>query len=138
MDNCVFCKIISGEIPADKIYEDENFLAFLDINPNNPGHTLLIPKTHYKNLYETPDNVLSEMAPLIKKLAVAVKQGVNADGINIMMNNEEAAGQIVPHAHFHIIPRFAGDTLRHWPGKPYANKEEAAEIAKKIRSGLFF
>ena len=138
MNECVFCKIAQGEIPAgaDKIYEDENFIAFLDIKPNNPGHTLIIPKTHYKNLYELPDEVLSEMAPLIKKLANAVKKGINADGINIIMNNDSAAGQIVPHAHLHIIPRFANDGLRHWPGKPYANKEEPSEIVEKIRSSF--
>ncbi|MCK6462603.1 MAG: HIT family protein [Candidatus Pacebacteria bacterium] len=136
MNNCVFCKIINGEIPADKIYEDADFLAFLDINPINSGHALLIPKTHYENLYNIPDKVLSAIAPLIKKLAVAVKQGINADGINIGMNNDSAAGQVVPHAHFHIIPRFSDDGLRHWPGKPYANKEEAAEMVKKIKSGI--
>lgn len=136
MNDCVFCKIIKSEIPVDKIYEDENFLAFLDINPNNPGHTLLIPKVHYKDIYELPDKVLSQIGPLIKKLAVSVKQGVRSDGINIIMNNESAAGQIVPHAHFHIIPRFTNDGLRHWPGKPYANKEVATKIAAKIKSGI--
>lgn len=136
MNDCVFCKIVKKEIPADKIYEDDNFFAFLDINPNNHGHTLIIPKAHYKNLYELPDKVLSEIAPQIKKLAVAVKCGVNADGINIIMNNNGAAGQIVPHAHFHIIPRFANDGLRHWPGKSYANNEEAAKIAEKIKNSF--
>ena len=137
MNDCVFCKIAKGEIPADKIYEDDKFFAFLDINPNNPGHALIIPKAHYKNLYELPDEVLSEMAPLIKKLANAVKKGINADGINIIMNNDSAAGQIVHHAHFHIIPRFANDGLRHWPGKPYSSKEESTKIAEKIKSILF-
>lgn len=139
MNDCVFCKIAQKEIPAGagKLYEDENFIAFLDINPVNFGHSLLIPKKHYKNLYELPDEVLSEIAPLIKKMAIAVKYGVNADGINIIMNNDSAAGQIVPHSHFHIIPRFADDGLRHWPGKSYADKEEAAKIAEKIKSSLF-
>lgn len=137
MNDCVFCKIVKGEIPADKIYEGDDFLAFLDINPINPGHTLLIPKAHYSNLYEMPNKVLSEIAPIIKKLAIAAKQGINADGINIIMNNDGTSGQIVPHAHFHIIPRFADDGLRHWPGKPYASKEEAAKIAEKIKSNLF-
>lgn len=136
MNDCVFCKIAKGEIPADKIYEDDKFFAFLDINPNNPGHTLIIPKAHYKNLYELPDEVLSEIAPLIKKLAIAVKKSVNADGINIIMNNDRAAGQIVSHAHFHIIPRFADDGLRHWLGKPYSNKEESAKVAEKIKNGF--
>ena len=74
MNECVFCKIAKREIPADKIYEDNNFFAFLDINPNNPGHALIISKKHYKNLYELPNEVLSEIAPLIKKLANAVKK----------------------------------------------------------------
>ena len=136
MNDCVFCKIAQGEIPADKIYEDKNFLAFLDIKPNNPGHALIIPKKHYENLYEMPDEVLSAIAPLIKKLAIAVKKGTGADGINIGMNNEGSAGQIVPHAHFHIIPRFSNDGLRHWQGKQYLNKEEALEIAKKIKNNI--
>lgn len=136
MNDCIFCKIVKGEIPSDKIYEDDNFFAFLDVTPNNPGHTLIIPKKHYENLYELPDETLSEIAPLIKKLAVAVKYGANADGINIIMNNDSAAGQIVPHAHFHIIPRFADDGLRHWPGKSYASKEETAKIAEKIKNSF--
>ena len=136
MNDCVFCKIAQGEIPADKIYEDKNFLAFLDIKPNNPGHALIIPKKHYENLYEMPDEVLSAIAPLIKKLAIAVKKGTGADGINIGMNNESSAGQIVQHAHFHIIPRFANDGLRHWSGKSYLNKEDGIKIAKKISATI--
>ena len=136
MNDCVFCKIAQGEIPADKIYEDKNFLAFLDIKPNNPGHALIIPKKHYENLYEMPDEVLSAIAPLIKKLAIAIKKGTGADGINIGMNNESSAGQIVQHAHFHIIPRFANDGLRHWPGKPYSSKENGTKIADKISATI--
>ena len=132
MNECIFCKIIKGEIPADKIYENEKFLAFLDIKPNNPGHTLVVPKDHSENLYKMPDETLSAIAPLIKKIAVAVKNATNADGINIGMNNESPAGQIVPHVHFHIIPRFTNDGLRHWQGKTYASKKEANEIAEKI------
>ena len=136
MNKCVFCKIAKGEIPADKIYEDDNFFAFLDINPVNPGHVLVVPKNHYENIYSAPDEILCDIGSLVKKISIAVKQGVNADGINIIMNNESAAGQIVPHVHFHIIPRFSGDGLRHWIGKPYANKEEVAKIAEKIRSEI--
>ena len=136
MNECVFCKIVKEEIPSDKIYEDDNFFAFLDINPNNPGHTLVIPKNHYENIYNLPDEILKNIAPLIKKIAIAVKKGVNADGINIIMNNDIAAGQIVPHAHFHVIPRFADDGLRHWPRKSYSNKEEVAKTAGKIKKEL--
>ena len=136
MNECVFCKIAKGEIPADKIYEDDNFFAFLDINPVNPGHVLVVPKNHYENIYSAPDEILCDIGSLVKKISIAVKQGVNADGINIIMNNESAAGQIVPHAHFHIIPRFTDDGYHHWRGKPYANKEETSIMAEKLRNNF--
>jgi len=138
MNECVFCKIAKGEIPAGagKLYEDDNFIAFLDIKPNNPGHALVVPKNHYENIYNVPDEVLKNIAPIVKKMTVAVKNGVNADGINIIMNNDGAAGQIVPHAHFHIIPRFADDGLRHWIGKPYPNKEASTKVAEKIKNSF--
>jgi histidine triad (HIT) family protein len=135
MADCIFCKIIAGEIPADKVYEDEKTLAFLDIAPVNPGHTLLIPKEHYENLYELPDEVLSGMAPILKKIAIAVKQGMKADGLNTTMHNGKAAGQVVSHAHFHIIPRISGDGLPLWPQKSYA-EGEAKEVAEKIREQI--
>ena len=136
MNECVFCKIIKGEAPTNKIYEDGNFFALLDINPVNPGHSLLIIKNHHKNIYETPDEILGKIGPVLKKISTAVKTGVGADGINIIMNNEEISGQMIPHTHFHIIPRFADDGLRHWPGKPYANKEESSKIAEKIKDNF--
>lgn len=135
-NDCVFCKIVKGEIPIHhKIYEDENCLGFLDITPINPGHVLLIPKEHHENLYEMPDDLLSKMAPIIKKLAVAVKGAVNAEGINIGMNNERPAGQLVFHAHFHIMPRFANDGHQHWHGAPYKDGI-AVNVAEKIRKAL--
>ncbi len=133
--DCVFCKIVKGEIPADKIYEDENCLAFLDITPVNPGHILLVTKEHYENIYELPDEIFSKLAPIIKKLAIAAKKGMDADGINIGMNNERPAGQIIPHVHFHIIPRFSNDGHRHWKGGSYA-EGEAEKTAGKIKKIL--
>lgn len=132
MDGCIFCKIVKGEIPANKIYEDETSLAFLDITPINPGHILLIPKEHHKNIYDMPDNILSKIAPVIKKLSIALKSSVNADGINIGMNNDGSAGQVVFHAHFHIMPRFSDDGYRLWHGKEYKDGE-AQQIAEKIK-----
>lgn len=120
----------------DKIYEDENFFAFLDIHPINPGHTLLIPKKHCENLYEIPDNLMTKTGPLIKKLAIAVKKGTNANGINLGMNNEKPAGQLIPHAHFHIIPRFINDGHEHWKGQPYLSSKEVKELAQKISQEL--
>lgn len=133
--NCLFCKIINGEIPAAKVYEDEYSYAFLDIKPINPGHTLLVPKQHFANLYEMPDEVLANLAPTIKKLGIAIKKAVGADGINIGMNNDSAAGQLVFHAHIHIMPRFKDDGHEHWHGKPYRNNEING-VAKKIISNL--
>jgi histidine triad (HIT) family protein len=133
--DCIFCKIIKGEIPAEKVFEDENFLAFLDITPVNPGHVLLIPKKHFENLYDLPNEVLSQAAPLIKKIALAIKQGVAAEGINLGMNNEKAAGQLVPHAHFHIMPRFSNDNHILWHGQPYA-EGEIKKVGEKIKKFL--
>jgi histidine triad (HIT) family protein len=132
MPDCIFCKIIKREIPADVVYEDENVLAFLDITPINPGHVLLIPKEHYENLYDLPDKELTQLAPIIKKLAIAIKKGVGAEGINIGMNNERPAGQLVSHAHFHIMPRFSNDGFHHWHGQPY-KESESRKVASKIK-----
>jgi histidine triad (HIT) family protein len=135
MSDNVFKKIINKELPSSAVYEDDNFYAFLDINPTNPGHTLIVPKTPYANIYEMPDGLLSDMMPLIKKVAVAVKEGVGADGINIINNNEKAAGQVVFHYHVHVIPRFEKDDLPPWPHTNY-KEGEMEETRKKIASAI--
>ncbi len=104
--DCLFCKIVAGEIPAKKVYEDANSFAFLDINPRNPGHTLVIPKKHYETLFDMPENEAAELFKIVKKMADVCKSGVKADGISIGQSNGRAAGQIVQHLHFHVIPRF--------------------------------
>lgn len=131
MDDCIFCKIIKGEIPCQKVYEDDKVFCFLDINPVNPGHTLVVPKTHSKQLLQMDDSDVAEVFQCAKKIAAAVVTGVGADGFNIGMNNEAAAGQAVWHAHVHVIPRFGNDGLRHWPGKPYQDNQ-AKEIQDRI------
>ena len=136
MSDCLFCKIAAGGIPAAKVYEDEHSVAFLDIQPNNPGHTLLVPKTHARNIFDIPESTLCGIMPALKKLARAVKEAVSADGLNIAMNNEPAAGQIILHAHIHIIPRFANDGHRHFEKRPYKSDEEMNEVAEKIRARL--
>ncbi|MBI4738110.1 HIT family protein [Candidatus Woesearchaeota archaeon] len=132
MTDCIFCKIIVGQIPCTKIYENHKAMAFLDINPINNGHTLVMPKAHHETLLDTPDDVLAETVKLAKRVAKAVKEGTGADGVNLGQNNFSAAGQLVFHLHFHVIPRFSGDGLHHWPGQKYASKEEEQEVAKKI------
>lgn len=134
--SCLFCKIIKGEIPSEKVYEDEDSFAFLDIKPINPGHTLLVPKNHYANIYETPDELLSKLAPIIKKLSIAVKKAVGADGIIVSINNDLAAGQVIFHTHIHIVPRHEHDGYEHWRGKFYENEDQTSAVAKKIISNL--
>ncbi|OHA79292.1 MAG: hypothetical protein A2747_02515 [Candidatus Yonathbacteria bacterium RIFCSPHIGHO2_01_FULL_44_41] len=136
MKTCLFCKIISGEIPSTKVYENDTVLAFLDIHPVNIGHTLVIPKTHHTNLYETPNETLAHMMTVTKKLSIAIKSALNADGINIEMNNDPIAGQIIFHTHIHIIPRFQGDSFTHWHGARDYREGETDEIAQKIKLGL--
>src|SRR4051812_3172618 len=99
MNDCIFCKIIAGEIPATKIYEDDICLAFLDIQPVNPGHTLVIPKGHHKNILEIPDETLKHISTILKKLGKAVMEGTRAEGINVTINTGSIAGQTVFHAH---------------------------------------
>ena len=136
MTDCLFCKIIAGEIPAQKVYEDDTVLAFLDIHPVNIGHTLVIPKTHSVNLYETPNETLAHTMVVVKKLSIAIKKAVGADGINIEMNNEPVAGQVIFHTHWHIVPRFQGDGFTHWRSPRDYNDGEAVEVAQKISLSL--
>ena len=135
MNDCLFCKIIKEDIPSAKIYEDNETFAFLDINPVNPGHTLVVPKKHSHNLFDMGHAELCAVMKTTKKLAGAIKSALSADGINIEMNNDPAAGQIIFHAHLHIVPRFAGDGFKHWPGTPYKDGEDAT-VAKKIKEQL--
>lgn len=136
MDNCLFCKIAKKNIPANIVYEDKDVLAFLDIRPINPGHTLVVPKKHSTNIYDIDDETLIKIAPVLKKMSIAVKKAVNAEGINIKMNNEGVAGQVIMHPHFHIIPRFDGDGHKHWHGIDNFPKEKLKEIEEKIKNLL--
>jgi len=124
MADCIFCKIARGEIPCAKLYEDDHVVSFLDIQPINPGHALVIPKRHYSTLFEIPDEELAACIGAAKKVAAAVHKAVGAAGLNLLQNNFRAAGQLVEHAHFHIIPRQARDGfLTTWPGGAYAAGE---------------
>lgn len=130
---CIFCKIINQEIPAHKVYEDEKVLAFLDIQPVNPGHTLVIPKTHYQNLEEISEEDLTHLIIAVKKVAQLLKDKLQISGYNIHENNDPVAGQVVPHLHFHIIPRVPGDNLHHWPAQDY-QAGEAESILEKLQN----
>ncbi len=108
----------------------------LDINPVNLGHALILPKKHFRNLLDMPDKLLKKQGPLIKKIALAVKDATGADGINIGWNNEPAAGQLIFHSHVHIIPRFRNDGFKHWRGKNKPLNEELVEIARNLMKKL--
>ncbi len=133
MNECLFCKIATGRIPCAKVYEDDHFLAFLDITPVQKGHTLLVPKEHSRNMLETPDETLALLSPVMKKVARAVKNATHADGINMYINNDRAAGQVIAHTHIHIIPRFEDDGLHMWRGKELYTGDEMSAVAEKIR-----
>ncbi len=135
MDDCIFCKIVRGEIPAAKVYEDTEVLAFLDITPVNPGHVLVVPKAHFEILQAIPDPILSKLIVVVKKIAGGIRKATRAEGINIGMNNGAAAGQEVPHAHIHVMPRFKDDGYKLWHGTTYP-QGEMEETAKKILAAL--
>ena len=110
-DDCIFCKIIKGEIPSFTVYEDEDFKVILDRFPGAAGHVLIIPKTHYSDMFELSEEAAAKLYPLAKKIAERVKEVTGSEGINIVQNNGEAAGQSVYHFHLHIIPRKMGDGI---------------------------
>lgn len=135
-DNCVFCKIIDGQIPSTCVYEDQDFKAILDISPANKGHVIILAKKHVENVFELGDELAAKLFPIVKKVATAVKKTLNCDGINVLQNNGVAAGQTVFHLHVHIIPRYDGDSeILTWNTKSYEDGE-AAELAAKIQSNL--
>lgn len=129
---CIFCQIISGTIPAYKIYEDEKSLAFLDIKPIHPGHILVISKKHVANLEEIKEEDLQAVMITVKKMGKLIKEKLNYEGYNILLNNDPVANQEIYHLHFHLIPRVEGDALNSWPSGKY-NEGEAEEILNKFK-----
>lgn len=110
-ENCIFCKIAAGEIPSATLYEDDDFRVILDVSPASKGHALILPKEHYRNLYDLDDELASKALVLAKKMTVRLKEVLGCDGYNIVQNNEGAAGQTVFHFHMHMIPRYQGDKV---------------------------
>lgn len=133
MENCIFCKIANGEIPAATLYEDEDFRAILDLGPASKGHALILPKTHAANIYELPDELAGKAMILAKKMASKLTEALKCDGFNIVQNNGETAGQTVFHFHMHLIPRYQGDHvgLTWTPGK--LSDEDKEEILSKVK-----
>ena len=135
-DECLFCKMVAGQITVTKIYEDEDVLAFLDIGPISDGHTLVMPKQHFEKLDNCPSEILGRVGSRIGKIAGAVTAAMNSDGYNVLCNNGRAAGQLIEHLHFHIIARKTGDGLfDQWPAYKY-KQGKIEVIAEKIREKL--
>ena len=131
--NCIFCKIANGEIPSRTIEEKDMFKVVLDVGPATKGHALILPKDHYTNLYDLPEDVAAEVYKTAKKIALKMKEKLGCDGVNIVQNNEEAAGQTVFHFHMHVIPRYKddGQVIGWKPGQPTAEELDAiAEVLK--------
>jgi histidine triad (HIT) family protein len=135
MEDCIFCRIVAGQVPAHRVYENDAVVAFLDISPVNKGHVLVVPRSHHSDLLETPDDVAAELVVKTKKIAAAVMKAMNAEGFNVGINAGPAAGQAVFHTHLHIIPRFANDGLKPWPHRKIM-QEEMQKIAAEIRKHL--
>ncbi|MBE3096138.1 MAG: HIT family protein [Planctomycetes bacterium] len=136
MADCIFCKIIAGQIPCTKVYEDAACLVFMDINPISPGHTLVVPKKHYEAITEMPAEEAAALYKPIPALAAAVKAALKAEALNVLQNNGRAAGQAVDHLHVHLIPRWSGDGLGfRWPAKK-ADFAVLAKQAEAIKAGL--
>lgn len=130
-DDCIFCKIANGEIPAKALYEDERFKVILDLGPATKGHALIIPKEHADNLFELPEDTAGEAMILAKKMASRMKEKLQCDGINLVQNNGAVAGQTVSHFHLHVIPRYEADGQKiGW--KPTQPTQEELECTRKV------
>lgn len=132
VDGCIFCQISAGRIPSIRIYEDNEFIAFMDIAPQSEGHFLIVPRAHYESLNNVPDKVLAKILPLAKKLSDAAMTGLGVEGFNLLQNNGEVAGQAVPHWHMHVIPRRDKSEFPFKPGAP-ADLTRLPFVAENIR-----
>ena len=133
-ENCIFCKIANGEIPSRTLYEDDHFRVILDLGPATKGHALILPKNHYADLFALPEDEAAEAAKLAKKMGAKLVEKLHADGLNVVQNNGETAGQTVKHFHIHLIPRYVNDGQHIlWnPGK--MSDEELDSVAETVNS----
>lgn len=136
-DDCVFCRIIKGELPAAKVYEDADVLAFMDIGPVAKGHTLVIPKLHCNPITHAPAETLAKVIGVVQIVARAQFKALQAAGVSVSQANGAAAGQVVPHVHFHVIPRYGNDGPRlHWVAGKYDSPQEIEGYAARLRAAL--
>lgn len=136
-EDCIFCKIIQGKLPSISVFNSTNFIGFLDINPINKGHTLIIPTTHVETIFDLSTSTGTELIMLMQRIGSSVMKVTTADGLSIFQNNYSAAGQEVPHIHWHLVPRFKEDTHKRWSQGKYTDNQEMIDIAKDISSILY-
>jgi histidine triad (HIT) family protein len=135
MSSCLFCRIIAKELPGYVVYETETVIAFLDIFPVHPGHVLVVPKTHAELLTDLSESECGEVFTVLPKIGRALQQATGCEGFTLLQNNGTASGQVVPHVHIHLIPRWSTDGLRHWPGQPLAS-EEGERVLQRFREAI--
>jgi histidine triad (HIT) family protein len=135
-ESCIFCKIVQKQAPASIIYENDTILVFLDIRPLNMGHTLIIPKDHYIDIFDIPENELSQIHKAAKPVSIAIKKATEADGISIIQQNGKAAGQDIFHIHVHVVPRFEGQKLPHFSELKEVERAKLDAMAKIIKEQL--
>lgn len=136
-DDCVFCRIIEGRIPSTEVLRTDDVLAFLDIGPIVKGHVLVIPREHFECLPDLPADVLHRVMEVVQRVSAALFKEFKADGVNVFQANGAAAGQVVPHVHFHVIPRFNDDGHHwNWKSKTYDNPAEATALGERLRAAL--
>lgn len=134
--DCIFCKLANGEIPTATLYEDEDFRVALDLGPAAKGHALILPKQHYANIYELPDELAAKAMLLAKKMAAAMTEALGADGFNLVQNNGTAAGQTVFHFHLHLIPRYNGDSAEFGWKPGTLTDADREEVLAKVKGVL--
>ena len=135
--DCIFCRILKGEIPAQKVYDDAKCFAILDINPVAWGHVLVLPKEHFETWTDLAPELLAELAKVSQKVAAAVRKATGSEGFNLLMNNHRCSGQAIFHAHFHVIPRKTNDGIKfNWMTKPYPSPADADKAAEAVRAAL--
>ncbi len=134
MEECIFCKIVKDELPSYKVYEDEKTLAFLDVNPINIGHTLVMPKNHAPTITEAQEDDLLALTMALKKVIGAIERGLGVENLNVFVNQGKDAGQLVPHLHYHIVPRHMGDGVKFEVPQRKLSEEEFTDVVEKIRS----
>ncbi len=136
MDECIFCKIVKGELPSYKVYEDEKTLAFLDVNPINVGHTLVMPKNHAPTLTKAQEDDLLALTMALRKVVGAIERGLGVENLNVFVNQGKDAGQVIPHLHYHVVPRQKDDGVKFEAPQRKLGEEEFKDLVEKIGSVL--